>query len=154
MQNERSVPRPTRPAELVELRQAEPLGVLDDHHAGVRDVDPDLDDGGRHEHVHLAGREGGHRRVARVRALLAVDEADAQRRQPLAQSLRLRLRRRRLEGGRLHDERDDDERLAARGRLVGQEGLDLRQRPRSRISVRIGWRPGGSSRIVLIARSP
>ena len=25
---------------------------------------------------------------------------------------------------------------------------------RSRISVRIGWRPGGSSRIVLIARSP
>ena len=27
-------------------------------------------------------------------------------------------------------------------------------RPRSRISVRIGWRPGGSSRIVLIDRSP
>src|SRR5207302_2065197 len=30
------------PAELVELRQAEPLGVLDDHAAGVRHVDADL----------------------------------------------------------------------------------------------------------------
>src|SRR5207247_7715517 len=32
------------PAKLMELRQAEAFGMLDDHHAGVRDVDADLDD--------------------------------------------------------------------------------------------------------------
>ena len=68
----RSAPDP--PAQLVELRQAEALGVLDEHHARVRHVDPDLDDRRRDEHVHLPRREGGHRRVAHVGALLAVDE--------------------------------------------------------------------------------
>ena len=33
-------------AELVELGQPEPLGALDDHHRGLRHVDPDLDDRG------------------------------------------------------------------------------------------------------------
>ena len=66
-------------AELVKLGEAEALGVLDEHHARVRHVDPDLDHGRRHQHVHLAGREGGHGRVAQVGPLLAVDDADAQR---------------------------------------------------------------------------
>ena len=38
-------------AQLMELRQAEALGVLDDHHGGVRHVDADLDDGGRDQHA-------------------------------------------------------------------------------------------------------
>ena len=38
-------------AQLVQLRQAEPLRVLDDHHRRVRHVDADLDDRRRHEHV-------------------------------------------------------------------------------------------------------
>ena len=41
-------------AELVELRQAEALGILDQHHAGIRHVDPDLDHRRRHQHVQLA----------------------------------------------------------------------------------------------------
>ncbi len=36
-------------AQLVQLRQAEPLGVLHHHHAGAGHVDPDLDHRGRHQ---------------------------------------------------------------------------------------------------------
>ena len=43
-------------AQLVQLRQAEALGVLDDHHARVRHVDADLDDRRRHEDLQLAAR--------------------------------------------------------------------------------------------------
>ena len=43
-------------AQLVQLRQAEPLGVLDDHDRRVRHVDADLDDRRRHEDVELAAR--------------------------------------------------------------------------------------------------
>ena len=52
------------PAQLVQLRQAEALGVLDHHQRGVRHVDADLDHGGGHQHVHLACREGVHDRPA------------------------------------------------------------------------------------------
>ena len=38
-------------AQLVQLRQAEPLRVLDHHHRRVRHVDADLDDGGRDQDV-------------------------------------------------------------------------------------------------------
>ena len=38
-------------AELVELREAEALGVVDDHDGGVGDVDADFDDGGGDEDV-------------------------------------------------------------------------------------------------------
>ena len=48
------------PAQLVELRQSEALGVLDDHDRGVGDVDADLDDGGGDEHVDLAGAKLAH----------------------------------------------------------------------------------------------
>ena len=43
-------------AELVQLGQAEPLGVLHEHHGRVRDVDPDLDDGRRDQQVGRARR--------------------------------------------------------------------------------------------------
>jgi len=48
-------PRPTRPRSWWELRDAETLGVLDQHHGRVRDVDANLDDGRRDEHVGVAG---------------------------------------------------------------------------------------------------
>ena len=38
----RSTPDP--PTKLVQLGQAEALGLLDDHDGGVRDIDADLDD--------------------------------------------------------------------------------------------------------------
>ena len=43
-------------AQLVQLRQAEALGVLDHHHRRVRHVDADLDDRRRDEDVELAAR--------------------------------------------------------------------------------------------------
>ncbi len=43
--------------QLVHLREAQPLGVLDDERVGMRVVDAALDDGGGHEHVQLAGGE-------------------------------------------------------------------------------------------------
>ena len=50
----RAAPDPA--AELVQLRQAEAVGPLDQHDRRVRDVDADLDHGGRDEDVELAGR--------------------------------------------------------------------------------------------------
>ena len=49
-----AVAAPDAPAQLVELRQAEALGVLDDDHGRVRHVDADLDDRGRDQDVELA----------------------------------------------------------------------------------------------------
>ena len=47
-------------AQLVQLRDAEPVGVQDDHDRGVRDVDADLDHRRRDEHVDPSGgRTGG-----------------------------------------------------------------------------------------------
>ena len=125
----RAIGPPSHPAaELMELREPEALGVLDEHHARVRHVDADLDDGRGDEHVHLPRREGGHRRVPLVGPLLAVDDADAQLRQRGPQPFGLGLHARHGERLRLGHERDDDERLASLGRLAGEEGLDLRQR--------------------------
>ena len=42
-------------AQLMQLRQAEALGVLDDHHRRIRHVDADLHDRGRDENLELAG---------------------------------------------------------------------------------------------------
>ncbi len=47
-------------AELMELREAEALGMIDDHEGGVGDVDADLDDSGRDEDVKIAARELAH----------------------------------------------------------------------------------------------
>ena len=65
-------------AELVELREAEAFGVIDDHDAGVGDVDADLDDGGRDEDVDVAALEAGHGDFLVVGAESAVEEAEAQ----------------------------------------------------------------------------
>ena len=54
-------------AQLVQLADAEPVGVHHDHDGGVGDVDADLDHGGRDEHVDLAGGEGPHHGVLLLR---------------------------------------------------------------------------------------
>ena len=58
---------PDAPAQLVQLREAEALGVLDDHQRRVRDVDAHLDHRRRHEHLRLAGLEARHRGLTRRR---------------------------------------------------------------------------------------
>ena len=48
---------PDAPAQLVQLADPVALGALDEHHRRVGDVDADLDDRRRDEHVGAAGRE-------------------------------------------------------------------------------------------------
>ncbi len=64
-------------AELVELREAEPVGLLDDHDRRVRDVDADLDHRRRDEHVELALLERAHHLAALGRLEPAVQQPDA-----------------------------------------------------------------------------
>ena len=76
------------PAELVELRQAEALGVLDDDHRRVGDVDADLDHRGRDEDVELAGLEAAHDGVLLVRLHPAVHEVERGARRAVRQPAR------------------------------------------------------------------
>ena len=69
---------PDATSELVELQQSEMVGVLDHHDRRVRHVDPDLDDGRRHEHVGLAGAERAHRRFLVRRRHLPVQQPEAE----------------------------------------------------------------------------
>ena len=61
----------------MELRQAEAVGLLDDHDRRVRDVDADLDHGRRDEHVELAGFELSHQLAPLGRPEPSVEQADA-----------------------------------------------------------------------------
>ena len=63
-------------AQLVELAEPVAVGVLDQHHARVGDVDPDLDHAGRDEHLRLAGGEARHRRRLLGGGHLAVQDLD------------------------------------------------------------------------------
>ena len=65
------------PAQLVQCRQAEPLGVLNDHDRCVRHVNADLDDCRRDKHVQLTGLESLHDIVLFPWLQLAVQQADA-----------------------------------------------------------------------------
>ena len=51
---------PHPPADLVQLREPEVVGPIDDDGVGRRDVQPGLDDRGADEHVDLARDEVGH----------------------------------------------------------------------------------------------
>ena len=78
---------PDAPADLVELGQAERVGVLDDQRVRLRDVDPRLDDRRAHEHVRAAAQVVHHHLLELALGHLAVGDreahARAQRPQPL-----------------------------------------------------------------------
>ena len=61
-------------AQLVQLRDPELLGVLDQHHGRVGDIDPHLDHGRRDEHVGPPRRERRHRLLLLARAHPAVQQ--------------------------------------------------------------------------------
>src|SRR5258708_6502622 len=63
-------------AKLVELGEAETLGVLDDHDGGVRDVDADFDDGGGDEDLRFVLAEALHDFFFFVAGEAAVEKAE------------------------------------------------------------------------------
>ena len=62
----------------MQLRQPQPLRVLDDHQRGVGHVDADFDDGGGHQQVGLAFLEAAHRGLLVGGFHASVDEGHAQ----------------------------------------------------------------------------
>ena len=146
-------------AELVELREPEAVGVLDDHHGRVRHVDADLDHGRRDEHVDLAAA-GTRPSPLPSPSTSSARAADPSRR-PASSSCCSRsyssVAALRLDLALVLDERADDVRLVpgldlvAEARptpLPGRAGSDRRP------SVVIGVRPGGISRSSDLSRSP
>ena len=69
-------PHPT--AQLVELREPEPLGVLDDHEARPRHIHAHLDHGGGDQQIDLACLEARHQRRALATGLASVHQPHAQ----------------------------------------------------------------------------
>ena len=72
-------------AELVELREAEAVGAVDDHGVDVRDVDAVLDDRRRQQHVEVAAGEGVHAPRQLLLVELAVADGDPHAGDDLAQ---------------------------------------------------------------------
>ena len=58
--SEASAPAAHAAAQLMQLRQAESFGVLDQHDGRIRDIDADLDDRCRHQNVNLPRGKGTH----------------------------------------------------------------------------------------------
>ena len=65
-------------AQLVQLREAEALGVLDHHDGGVGDVDTDLDNRGGDQHIDFAALEAAHDDLFFVGVEAAMEQSDAQ----------------------------------------------------------------------------
>ena len=78
MQYDWSLPLPTLPPELVQLGKTEPLGVLNDHDRGIRDVDTHLDDRGRHQNIQLFSHKSPHNPVLLVAGEPAMDQPETQ----------------------------------------------------------------------------
>ena len=64
--------------QLVQLADAEPVGVHHEHHRGVGHVDTDLDDGRAHQNIDLPVAECGHHRVLFVGRQPAVHQPQPQ----------------------------------------------------------------------------
>ena len=136
-------------AQLVQLGEAEAVGVLDDHHRRVRDVDADLDHRRRDEHVELARLERAPSRRGAASGLQpAVQAADAEPAQLGApQPLGLGLRRARERRLGLLDQRADDvglPALARAGRVSRVYASDARSSAIQRVT--IGLRARAASR--------
>ena len=112
-------PSPDASPQLMQLGEPESLGVLHEHHRGVRDVDPHLDHRGRDQQVRVAGTEALHDGLLVPRSHPPMQEVDPQLGEDLGrQPLRLRLGRLHLGTVPLVDGGADDEGLPARGDLT------------------------------------
>ncbi len=152
MQKDRCLPATDASSELMELREPEPLRVLDEDDAGIRHVDADLDHRRRHEQVDLTGREcrSSSRRAGPPSAARARGRSAAPARPPEAAPPRLRHSPPGARGLR---------RRAARRRTTAAPPTPSAARKASIFGQRTAGRgsrcgsaarPGGSWRIVLI----
>ena len=71
-------------AQLVQLADAEAIGVHHQHHGRVGHVDADLDDGGAHQHIDVAGPKRRHHGILLVAAQPPVHEPQPKTGQLLA----------------------------------------------------------------------
>ena len=114
-------------SKLVELRQAEPLRILDDHHVSIRNVDSDLDDCGSDQCGKASDAKLGDHLFLFGRGHPAVKKPDRIRRQERPPFLKLGRRRlhRKLLG--FFDQWINDVGLASSGDLLSYEVDDLGQ---------------------------
>ena len=141
-------------AQLVELGEAEALGVLDHHHGRGRHVDADLDHGGRDQDRQSSLGERRHGRLALGALQAAVHQAD------LAGKARAEQAEALLGIGEVDCPRIP--RPAGRPSRRAPPVRDLRptasatsaMRSSGRVRVSIGWRPAGFSVSLETSRSP
>ena len=83
-----AVGTPHAAAQLIQLGQAEAVGVIDDHGIGARHIQAVFNDGGAQQHIVLAGVEIQHHILQRVLLHLAMPNGDACFGHQLAQAAR------------------------------------------------------------------
>ena len=114
----RSVAPSNAATQLMQLCEAEPLGLLDHHDCRVRYIDAHFDDGGRHENVDGARTECCHCALPRGGRQSAVDQADTVLREDDGvEFLREHGCALQVECFRFLDQRLDDEGLVARAQF-------------------------------------
>ena len=137
---------PDPPAELVEIGEPEPLGVVDQDRVRPLDVEAALHDRRRNQHIEIAAHERGHRLLERVVAHLAVGGRIAR-----LGDERRQVARARLEGG---DPIVDEIHLAAAVHLVAD------RLPQELVVLAFGYvgfdrlAPGGGVVSELMSRNP
>ena len=115
-------------AELMELRESESVGFLDDDDGGIRDIDADLDDGGRDQDIEGSFLKGFHHGFLFLGFHFSMYESDPEVREDLLFE-RFVFRDGGfdiLEGERRFHEWEDDEGLTAFFDFLPDEILDLR----------------------------
>ena len=113
------------PAQLMQLRKPQSLGVFDDHERGVRHVHAHFDDGGGDQQVDVAAFERGHDFFLFQRLHASVDQRHLEFRQRFVQRLRGIRRRLQLKRLRLLDQRADPVGLAPGGAGVANAADDI-----------------------------
>ena len=71
-------PSPHATSKLMELCQSKALGIIDNHHAGIGNINADLDDRSRHKNINRIGRKSSHRLGLFTRIHATVQKANAE----------------------------------------------------------------------------
>ena len=114
-------------AQLVQLRQAEPIRALNRHHGRPGQIDADLDHDRRDQHIGVTVGQVGHHRLLLLRRHPPMQQPDPRRQftqRPVAQSLELLRRGFGFELVRLLDQWADDERLSTQLRFFADAPVD------------------------------